>query len=416
MDGPGAELLIGAVGPADLIPALERLAAQEFPELRLRTFVYDDEAETADLVQTGADVDGWLFTGVVPFSLARRTGVLRAPATYVRYRGTGLPRILGPLLADNPGTRSISIDTVPREQVQRLLRRVDLSPVHVRVLEHRPDRDAEDFLRFHRRVARDPGGSIAITCIRSVYTQLAPYLPTVRLLPAVASMRTALRAAASIPHGSAEGAADPVVGLVELSDPAGELARVVRGLAGEVVPLGGSRYLLFSTRERLVEVSSGFRELGVLDELRDGRVWGRIGFGAASTALAAERRARRALGRARAVGRFAAVVATTDDGELVIGSATPEYRETTGAPVPLAVAERRSGLEAAALLRLGQLAADRGGDGVTAADVATALGLDPRAARRTLQRLSAAGVVQLLDSAHTGKVGRPRKAYRVALQ
>ncbi|WP_427896120.1 hypothetical protein ACQHIV_19510 [Kribbella sp. GL6] len=171
-----------------------------------------------------------------------------------------------------------------------------------------------------------------------------------------------------------------------------------------------------STRERLVEVSEGFRRLGMLEELRDGRVWGRVGFGVAGTALGAERRARRALVRARAVGRFAAVVATTDDGELVIGSATPEYRETTGAPVPLAVAERRSGLAVAALLRLGQLAADRGADGVTAADVANALSLEPRAARRTLQRLSAAGVVQPLDAAHTGKVGRPRKAYRVALQ
>ncbi|WP_427896119.1 hypothetical protein ACQHIV_19505 [Kribbella sp. GL6] len=204
-------LLVGAVGPADLIPNLERLAAAEFPELRLRTFVYDDEAETVDLVQSGAGVDAWLFTGVVPFSLARRAGVLRAPATYVRYRGTGLPRILGPLLADNPGTRSISIDTVPREQVQRLLRRADLAPVHVRVLEHHPDRDAEDFLRFHRRVARDRGGSIAITCVRSVYTQLAPQLPTVRLLPAVASMRTALRAVTSVPpttlRAEGEGAA-----------------------------------------------------------------------------------------------------------------------------------------------------------------------------------------------------------------
>ncbi|GAA1560829.1 hypothetical protein GCM10009804_17040 [Kribbella hippodromi] len=222
-----------------------------------------------------------------------------------------------------------------------------------------------------------------------------------------------MRAVSSLEAGDP---VDPVVGLVELSDPAPELAGLVQDLDASVVPLPESRYLVLSTRERLVAVSGGFGRLGLLDELRRGRVSARIGFGAAGTALEAERRARRAVARARTIGQFAAVVATTDDAELVIGSTASEHDETTVLPIPLAVAERRSGIDAAALLRLVDLANDRGAEGLTAGDVATALDLEPRAARRTLQRLADAGVVHLLDSAHTGKVGRPRKAYRVTLR
>ena len=411
------EAVIGAVGPADLVESLERLTRREYPWLSVQPFAYRTETEAAAMIASAADeVDAWLFTGVVPFSLSWQSGVLRHPACYVRYRCTGLPRILRPLLSAPTPPGTISIDTLPRQQVHRILRHAGLPEGRIRVLEHRPDRAGAEFVRFHRRAARDRGGSVAITCVRSVYDRLAPGQPSLRLVPAAAAVRTALRAVAPQSLNGLSGACDPAIGLVELSDPAPDLRRLTGDLAAAVVPLDETRYLLVSTRERLVAASARFRRLPLLDELRPDRLRVRLGFGIAPTAAEAERRARTAIARARTVGAFAAVVSPTEDGEVIIGSA-PDARPDAPGPVSPRVAERRTGVAADALLRLEQAEA-LSGTGLTTADVADALGLEARASRRTVERLAAAGVFQPLEtlgtiSAHT--VGRPRARYRVVL-
>lgn len=58
---------------------------------RLVAAAYRDEQEAADKVtRLGAGVDACLFASPVPYDLARRSGVLTMPATYVQLGGAAL--------------------------------------------------------------------------------------------------------------------------------------------------------------------------------------------------------------------------------------------------------------------------------------------------------------------------------------
>ncbi|WP_163570167.1 helix-turn-helix domain-containing protein [Fodinicola feengrottensis] len=57
-----------------------------------------------------------------------------------------------------------------------------------------------------------------------------------------------------------------------------------------------------------------------------------------------------------------------------------------------------------------------GDDGVTAGDIAEALDVEPRSARRTLKRLERAGVAQPVGRVLAGTSGRPPVIYRVRLK
>jgi DNA-binding transcriptional ArsR family regulator len=143
-------------------------------------------------------------------------------------------------------------------------------------------------------------------------------------------------------------------------------------------------------------------------------MWAHVGCGVGRSAAEAEALARRALARCRAAGPFAAVVSLGNGGDIMLGGVDPA-EAGDDEPVPVGVAARRSGLSKANLDRLKAMLYERGADGVTASDVAEALDIEPRSARRTLKRLERAGVAQPIGRVMAGTTGRPPTIYRVRL-
>jgi hypothetical protein len=412
----GIQATIGVIGPPDLVPLVAQVASRDFQHLRIHPMPYKNEAEAVDLVRNRPpDVDAWLFTGTIPYTLAQQAGELDRPATFITYSGATLYRVLVELLSSGRTVDRISIDTLDRDQVVEAMRDAALPIDGVRVMEYRPGRDAAQFADFHRTAARGSTNSIAITCVRSVYDELSDELETVRLAPAIVSVRSALQTIALACLGRVTADAQVVLGFIDLSDPDPELAEDVTALAGSLFSLHEGRYLLVTTRGILEETTNGLQHLPLLTQLSQRHMWAHVGLGVGRSAAEAEALARRALARCRAAGPFSAFVSLGNGGDLLLAG-TEHAESAPDEPISVAVAARRSGLSRGNLDRLKAMLDKHGDEGVTAGDIAEALEVEPRSARRTLKRLERAGVAQPIGRVLAGTTGRPPTVFRVRLK
>ncbi|MBB5789060.1 hypothetical protein [Jiangella mangrovi] len=416
---------IGVVGPHDLVGDVAAVCAEQ-AGVRAVPFPYDHETAAPGLVAAHApEVDAWLFTGVVPYTLTQST--LTRPAVYVDYSGSTLLQALVWLLREGRDVTRISVDTLEPAQVRGTLAEAGVPTAEVRALPYRAGTTAADFAAFHRRHAGRTAGAVAVTCLASVHDELAGELPVLRLAPSPQSVRVALRQLLLTAAGQIQEDAQLALGLVEI-DPAGldDLAREAALLGGAVASTADGSALIVTTRGPLHGATQAFTALPLLHRLGDRHDVVRIGFGLGHSGAEAERLARRALARARSHGDVAAVVSSRNDLDIVLETVRPAASgDEVGAAHPAggadgvrqsrAVVASRVGLSVATLDRLRDLATASGDQPLTTRDVADGLGVQLRTARRLLQRLELAGHAERSGSLDSGAIGRPLTLYRVTL-
>jgi hypothetical protein len=419
---------IGVVGPHDLVGGVSATCAQQ-PGVAVRRFDYQHEAQAPAIVREhAAEVEAWLFTGIVPYTLAREADALTRPATFVDYTGATLLRALVRLMRDGYDVTRLSIDTVANADVVATFDEAGLPMEHVRTLPYRAGLTSSDVVAFHRRRRRDGvGTAAAVTCLGSAHEALRTEMPVLRLAPSPHSVRVALRHLLLYADNQAQEDAQIALGLVEL---AGDLPGCDDGLrAGreggweslqrEAAALGGSLamssagvHLLVTTRGPLADVTGNFTALPMLRRLADRHPVVRIGFGLGRSAAEAESLARRALSRARRLGDVAAVLSLRGDNDLVLESSTLPPRSGEAS---LAVLSHRVGLSVPTLERLRTARDSAGASPLTTREVATRLGVQQRTARRMLQRLELAGLAERTGNLTSGASGRPLTLYRLTL-
>jgi hypothetical protein len=419
---------IGVVGPRDLVGEVSAACEQQ-PGVTVRQFDYDHEAQAPQIVRDhAAEVEAWLFTGVVPYTLVREAGALTRPAAFVDYTGATLLRALVQLLRDGYDVTRLSIDTVANADVVATFGEAGLPVEHVRTLPYRAGLTSSDVIAFHRRRHRDGvGTTAAVTCLGSAHEALRAEMRVLRLAPSPHSVRVALRHLLLHADNQAQEDAQIALGLVELArgTPGGDdvlraggeggwgsLEREAAALGGSLATSSAGVHLLVTTRGPLADVTGNFAALPMLRRLADRHPVVRIGFGLGRSAAEAESLARRALSRARRLGDVAAVLALRGDTDLVLDSATPPPRSGEAS---LAVLAQRVGLSVPTLERLRTAREYAGASPLTTREVATRLGVQQRTARRMLQRLELAGLAERTGSLTSGASGRPLTLYRLTL-
>jgi predicted transcriptional regulator len=400
---------IGVVGPSDLVTSTCKIIGSQ-RGIEVLPLKYRRETDTPKVMAAAPpSVDAWLFTGVVPYQIAAAHDLLDRPATHVEYTGATLLRALVELLGDGQDIKSMSIDVLDEAQVHETLAEAGLPTRGVKVLPYRPGLSSDDVLEFHRAAK----ATVAITCLRSAYDKLRTERPTIRLAPSIHSVRSALNSLLLVHDSLRSDDAQIALGLVEIAA-AGEVAlrREAGSLGGSVIPYDDKRYLVVATRGPLEQATASFTELGMLNRLKEQFGPVRIGFGIGGSGIETEALAKRALGRAKTAGRTAAVVSLRNDIDLIlVGGATPRAQQRS----KLQLLAQRAGLSKATLERLQELVHSEPEDGVTTRSVAEHLGIQPRTARRVLNRLERAGLADATGTQIGTGSGRPLVVYRVHL-
>lgn len=410
-----AALSIGVVGPRDLVELV--LALRGGPaDVSLVPFIYEHEEQAPELVAGGQEkVDGLLFTGVVPYARASVDGVLRRPAEHVSYSGATLLRALVEQLRLGHDASALSIDTLTRSQVIETMTEAKLPTDRVRVLEYQVGVTSADLVAFHRAAREQDGIKLAITCLGSAYRMLEQEMHAVRLAPSRHSIRASLRHLVLTVSSLRTGDAQVAIGLVDLGGAKdAALRKSITPLGGALAQVDGG-YMVVSTAGLLDQATSHYQHLPLLDQLSRRHDSVHVGFGVGRTASQAESLARRALGRAHAVGPAAVVVALADDTDIILSGSQPAEQSLAAGNISLLA--RRAGLNATTLLRLRELAAARESEEVliTANEVADYLGVQERTARRVVKRLELSGIAEVVSTQSDGHSGRPRLVYRLSL-
>ena len=447
---PPQELTIGVVGSHDLVerimlsPAATRGPPGAVPGLpgndpaaggfltgpglarRLVAAAYRTEQEAGDKVRRlGPDIDAWLFASQVPYSFARRAGVLRGPATCVPLSGSALyAALLRAGRERDCDLTMISVDTISRAEVDDAFADLGVASRDVHVRED--PGGAAALAAFHERLWRRRQTSVAFTCLESVAQRLAAAeIPVLVVQPTRSAIQAALHTATLLAVQRRLEDSQLAVAVVEVpalreasrrpapGQPGEELRLTVHRLLVQeaqriratVSPAGEYRFLVTATHGSLAAATDGFRvppfterahsELGIAVE---------VGVGLGQTAHDAESHARAALADAHA-GPGARFVLDREGHALVPGPREPAPARA-GNPKGLTTLSRLAG----------KLTADEGGRVVDAETAARLLGVTSRTARRLLHTLAEEGLAWPLPPSRTPQPGRPRQFYRLVTE
>ncbi|MFI6322327.1 hypothetical protein ACIBG8_32655 [Nonomuraea sp. NPDC050556] len=399
-------IVIGVVGPHDLVDDVAA-TCEEQPGVSALRLDYDHESQAPSIVEAHASaVEGWLFTGIVPYMLSRDADVLTRPAAFVDYSGATLLSGLVRLLSQGQDVTTLSIDTLSAGDVAATFGEAGLDAAEVRTLPYRAGMTSDKAIAFHRR---GPAHAV-ITCLSSVYEALRGQMHVLRLAPSVHSVRVALRQLLLTAEGQAQEDAQIALGLIEVDGEEG-LLREATALGGTLAAFRGGTHLLVTTRGPLHDATGGFSSLPMLARLAGHNSVVRVGFGLGRSAAEAESLARRALARARRIGSVAAVLSLRADTDIVLESVTA----VPAGEQNLTVLARRVGLSVPTLEKLVEAKAAVGEEPLTTKEIAERLAVQQRTARRMLHRLELAGLAERTGNLTSGSSGRPLTLYRLTL-
>ncbi|WP_327582830.1 hypothetical protein OHA25_43980 [Nonomuraea sp. NBC_00507] len=399
-------IVIGVVGPHDLVDDVAA-TCEEQPGVSTLRLDYDHESQAPAIVEAHAgSVEGWLFTGIVPYMLARGADALTRPGVFVDYSGATLLSALVRLQHEGYDITRLSIDTIAPADVIATFVEAGLPTDRLRTLGYRPETTSKKIVSFHRR---DPDHPV-ITCLSSVHEALRGEMHVLRLAPSEHSVRVALRQLLLTAEGQAQEDAQIALGLVEVDGDEG-LLREAAALGGTLAAFRGGTHLLVTTRGPLFDATGGFTGLPMLARLAGHSTVARVGFGLGRSAAEAESLARRALARARRIGDVAAVLSLRADTDIVLESVInlPSGEQN------LSVLARRVGLSVPTLEKLLEARDAAGGEALTTREIAERLAVQQRTARRMLHRLELAGLAERTGNLTSGSSGRPLTLYRLTL-
>jgi hypothetical protein len=428
---------IGVIGPHDLVERVMLLGHEDFDppaDLRLVNGEYRDEQETPERVaKLSVSADVILFTGPLPYDMARQADALTTAATYVPLSGSALySALLRGLIDRSCDPARVSIDTISQSNIEEAYAEIGVPTTGIGIREYSGPEDSRVVAEFHAKLWLEHGTTTALTCIGSVARHLTElHVPLLRVVPTPQAIRMALRTAALLGTETRLEGLQIAMAIVEpppALDPRDEgplrygrqelrlslqqvLLDEARGMGAILVPHGENGFLIVATRGSFAAATENFHCSPFLEAVREKLgIAVEVGIGLGATAHEAESHARAALSLTREAGGRQAIVVGEDGNPLLLPG---QHRARVKRD------ERSTGL--AALVRLAEAIAFTRPTVdepivVDAEQTAELLGVSPRSARRSLSALVDEGLAWPLPVSHPGQRGRPRQSYRLVFE
>lgn len=428
---------LGIIGPPDLTREMVELA-REFPELIPVPLSYQNETEALSLVESYKDkVDVLVFTGPVPYFLAKNKISKEVRSIYVRYTGAALYRTLFYILHLSGGNIGVllrlSIDTIPKVAVEETYTELGLNAEEVLVYEGDMPFKASELVKFHTECYNSGQSSAAVSCLTSAYEQLVEMgIPAYRIRPTRADMREALRLARMEVSAIHQQKAQIAVGIIKIETfPEKEqfnhhsIQRLFLDVyqflldygekSGVSVTFPGrDEFIFYGTRGAIQKITFGFQQAPLVGEIYDRfGIVSSLGIGIGRSVPEAEEFARMALEQCKLKQGSCYVI--FDDGEVKGPLNVPnslQYTLRSIDPQLILLAET-AGISISTLTRLQAVVEKYGRPTITANEVANSLGITLRSARRLLNTMVSANLANVIGEEQPVGRGRPRQVYQL---
>ena len=433
------KIRIGVVGPGDSVKLIEEVAADYLEKMIVSGYIYEDASEVPDIIRRhDGDVDMWMFSGKVPYRYAIAVKDSITPKLFMPHTGTSIYRVLLYLARENRPVGSMSFDTFSRQEIIETFEDAQTALPQIYVNDYDNVVSASELTKFHLDLWNAGKTKVAVTCFYATYQELKRHgVVAFRIWPTKSNIRSMLDLAVSkadallskagqiaILHIAMDGYDDfsreAVSGYAVLKVEL-QLHEILLNFAekvkGAIVMQGNGRFIIYSTRGAMEEITQGFTRMPIMDEAGKRlaiTISGGIGFG--DTAYNANENAMIALGLAKRKGKGKWMVVLDD--KTVVGPLNSElqlrYSIRSDNAETLALAKQLN-VSGTTLNRLISVFAKIDGEILGAETLAQYLSMTERNARRLLGTLAANGMAVETGEEYRG-AGRPRKMYRIVLK
>lgn len=428
-------ITIGIIGPEESVKKFAFIG-KEFPHITFTPFIYQHVTEVDQLIEKGKSfVDQWLFTGIMNYSYAQSKQLIQKNnATYPKLHGSSF---FGKLLEiqhkEKQLYHSFSIDNMTQDELQKFISLYDLTDIQFQTIPFTTYDSTEKLITFHRTLHHKQEADIALTTIRAVYDALQQEgVPVYHIHPSYLSIRNAIE---HLVHQAEKNHYEnlqlAVIGckifsvekyiqqsLIDWKQKElqikGNLLELTQAVNGSFIEVADGLYFIFTTKGDItVEMEQSLFECiqrqqnGVAMDLGFA-----IGYG--DTVTLAEQHVRYGLNLLQLKQENPAIHIVFSEENVVLKTATnkKEILQTNALHDFLQVKYAHDAVNVRDIIRIANYAHTYHQATFHAENVATWLGSTTRNARRILNDLAEAHIIEVAKKVQLGARGRPTNIYQ----
>lgn len=426
---------LGIIGEEHAVKIIEEVLL-DYHDFVDKVFLDPCENSSLEIIAAHQEkVDAWLVFDQINHRKITQWGKALRPVYYIPYRGASFFKVLCELLYKGYRIEDLSIDTIPYNDIVRGLKEMHIAYDTINYIADKPLCELDDYILEHQTLFASRNTKAAVTSSYYIKQQLENSgIPAFCVLPLRVSIRNILNMILS--EESIKRAVNSQIAVqvfdfdiygkqyeycsvddlyVREINITKKLIGYAKRIKGSLKPTGQGRFFVFSTKGMLADCTDNFsvvpriKELQALEEELSA-----CGIGLGNSANEAEFNAVVALRQARESGSghwFAILEDKKSRGPLGIAN----FAEIGFYDEDLVAISKKTALSIATLSKIKTILKERGNNKLSAQELAVALAILPRSARRILQQLTEGGAAQESGMEAPGFKGRPKKVFEILL-
>ncbi len=429
------QINIGVIGEKHTLSIFNEVIS-DYKELKPYIFFDETEENFSEIIHTNNNIiDVWLvFDQIFYTKIQSAITDLNKPLYCIPYRGASFFKVLCSLLYKNYKIEEISMDTIPYFDIARGLKEMDMDVHTIHCLSDNGTLKIKDYYDFHYNLFKSGKTKAAIT--RSYYIkQLLEKagVPAINVTPLRVTIRAILNMILSntrIKHLAAAQTAIQVFSFNIYQFNASysvddiyskqlvvtqKLITYSKRILGSLKTTIDGNFYIFTTRGMLENITNKFTAVPAFEELNEiQNSLTAAGIGIGNSAREAESNALLALKYA-ANHKKGSWFAVLDDKTITGPFGNPQQLNFNYNSHQLTEISAKTTLNISTLSKVKNAVSNYGRNSISAQELAAAMQILPRSARRIINLLLTNGYAEEIGEEAPEIKGRPRKIYKINL-
>ncbi|MEH7401847.1 ArsR family transcriptional regulator [Gottfriedia acidiceleris] len=428
-------IILGLLGPSDSVEVVQQFLKKFNDIICIPIEFLTEEDLNQHVLPRKSEITMWLCTGPITYDRVQKWGKISDPIFHIRYHGTTIYSVFLKLSHDQQlKVDEISYDSFSRDAIERMLQEAGIK-TSVQYVESESI-ELQSLINFHYHCYKK-GYTKAVMTGHPIQEQLQNLgVPAYRIFPTETSVISAVyeirreyemlhfkRAQIAVQIIEYDAAFASMANTAFTTDKLHEievefikkLRAYAKKIQGSILNSGPGRYVIFSTRGFLQDITDGFTRIAEIESFKDLKVEAETcGIGIGHSAYEAEINAWNALLQSRKWGKGSWAVCFDD--KRIAGPLGQEEQLTFSyTSEQIESIREKTSLSVATLHKLKSIIKKRLNEEMSANELAQYMQITTRSARRILSRLEVNGLAQVIAEENPSTKGRPRKIYKLLL-
>ena len=428
-------ILLGLLGPSDSIQVVQNYLGKYNDITCIPIECLTEEDLNNRVLPRKNELNMWLCTGPITYDIVQQWAGLTDPIFYIPINGSAIYSLLLQLSHEHHmKVDEISYDAISYDELEQVLRETSIQAT-IQYVESKTI-ELQELIDFHYHCYEQGYTKAAITG-HPIQEQLQKLgVPTYRIFPTEISIDSAvyeIRKIYEMLHFKRAQIAVQIIeydvafaGLQNTAFTTDKLYKLelefmeklrtyTKKIQGSILTIGPGRYMIFSTRGFLQDITHNFTHVAEIDSLKGGKIEEETcGIGIGHSAYEAEINSWNALLQSREWGKGSWTVCF-DDKKITGPLGKEEQLTYSYISDEIQTIKEKTSLSVTTLHKLKSIINKRLNEEMSANELAQYMQITPRSARRILNELEVDGLAHIVAEESPRKTGRPRKVYRLLL-